>query len=403
MNRLRYLVPALILSALLWAAEPPTLKMRAQTIDAAIQIGYGLAIADVDGDKRDDIILADARQVVWYRAPTWEKFIMVENLTPKDNVCIAARDLDGDGKAEIAVGAEWNPGDTIGSGAVFLLDPPTDRTQRWTARKLPHVPTTHRMHWVRSADGTFGLAVLPLHGRANKNGAGEGVALLRYGWPWQPSSQPEPMWSMASGLHLTHNFDLLPGEDIGAAEGLIVATKEGIRVLNSPAKDTEPLPVNARPAGEVRLGKLPGGAAFIATVEPMHGTELAIYRTGAPALSRSSERAAERTSVDTTLLQGHGLATGDLLGVGSDQVVVGWRGNKPGDKVGIKVYAAASSSGTVWNLAGIIDDNHMACEDLKIADLNGDGRPDIIAAGRATKNVVIYWNETGPARPSSAR
>jgi hypothetical protein len=41
----------------------------------------------------------------------------------------------------------------------------------------------------------------------------------------------------------------------------------------------------------------------------------------------------------------------------------------------------------------------MACEDLKIADLNNDGRPDIIAAGRATKNVIIYWNETvSPAR-----
>jgi hypothetical protein len=26
------------------------------------------------------------------------------------------------------------------------------------------------------------------------------------------------------------------------------------------------------------------------------------------------------------------------------------------------------------------------------ADLNGDGRIDIIAGGRATKNVKIYWN-----------
>ena len=25
-------------------------------------------------------------------------------------------------------------------------------------------------------------------------------------------------------------------------------------------------------------------------------------------------------------------------------------------------------------------------------DLDGDGKPEIIAAGRATKNVVIYWN-----------
>ena len=38
----------------------------------------------------------------------------------------------------------------------------------------------------------------------------------------------------------------------------------------------------------------------------------------------------------------------------------------------------------------------MAAEDLTLEDLNGDGRPEIIAAGRATHNVKIYWNE-GPA------
>lgn len=398
MMSLRCLAPALIFAPLLCAAEMPRLKMRAQTIDTTIQIGYGLAIADVDGDQRNDIILADAKQVVWYRAPNWEKFILVENLTPKDNVCVAARDLDGDGKAEIAVGAEWNPGDTIGSGAVFLLDPPADRTQRWTARKLPHVPTTHRMLWVRSADGTFGLAVLPLHGRGNKNGVGDGVELLRYPWPWRTTSVPEPMWSTAAPHHLTHNFDLLADRNGGAAESLLVATKEGIRALNPPGKSAGATPLNAIAAGEVRRGTLPGGANFIATIEPMHGHELAIYRDPV-----SPQTGTDRTSVDATLTQGHGLATGDLLGLGGDQVVVGWRGNKPGDKVGIKVYAAADATGTVWALAGIVDDNKMAVEDLKIADLNGDGRPDIIAAGRGTKNVVIYWNETEPVKAPGAR
>jgi hypothetical protein len=39
-----------------------------------------------------------------------------------------------------------------------------------------------------------------------------------------------------------------------------------------------------------------------------------------------------------------------------------------------------------------IDRNGMACEDLKLADLNGDGQLDIIAAGRATNNLKVYWN-----------
>ena len=40
-------------------------------------------------------------------------------------------------------------------------------------------------------------------------------------------------------------------------------------------------------------------------------------------------------------------------------------------------------------------------EDLTIAGTwNGDKQPDIVASGRATHNVKIYWNET---RPSAAR
>jgi hypothetical protein len=40
----------------------------------------------------------------------------------------------------------------------------------------------------------------------------------------------------------------------------------------------------------------------------------------------------------------------------------------------------------------------MATEDLMVGDFNGDGRPDIVAAGRSTRNVRIYWNETRTAK-----
>ena len=58
----------LALAATLHAA-PPEPKFRAVTIDDAIQIGYGVAVADVDGDKWPDILLADKKQFVWYRNP----------------------------------------------------------------------------------------------------------------------------------------------------------------------------------------------------------------------------------------------------------------------------------------------------------------------------------------------
>lgn len=48
-----------------------------------------------------------------------------------------------------------------------------------------------------------------------------------------------------------------------------------------------------------------------------------------------------------------------------------------------------------WNADGIrffVDENNMACEDLRVADLDADGRLDIVASGRSTHNLIIYWN-----------
>ena len=48
---------------------------------------------------------------------------------------------------------------------------------------------------------------------------------------------------------------------------------------------------------------------------------------------------------------------------------------------------------TAWRQTRISSDK-VAVEDIKVADLNDDGRIDIVAAARQTKNLVIFFNET---------
>ena len=384
------LIPLLALSAMAHAAMPaaPPAKFRAMTVDANLGIGYGIAISDVDGDGKSDIVLADAKSTAWYRNPGWETYLLSGSLSEKDHVCIAACDTNADGKADIAVGGEWNPSDTVKSGAVFALYPPDDRTQLWQSAKLHHEPTVHRMNWVRGAGGRHFLAVLPLHGLNNKNGEGEGIRFLGY----HPSKDPATAWDtflIHAGFHLAHNFQpvvWIPGD---ADESLLVAEKQGVHLLDQAAGSWNATRLTDHGCGEVQIGRTPDGQRFIATVEPMHGHQVAIYPVRENAF-------ATRFVVDDTLNQGHALVTGDFLGTGSDQVIAGWREpTKDGGKVGIRLYIPTTADGGKWQLHATVDDNTMACEDLKAADLNNDGKLDLIAAGRATKNLVIYWNETG--------
>lgn len=360
----------------------PAFGFEQQTIDDAIKVGYGLAIGDVDGDGKDDILLADAKEIVWYQNPSWKKHLIAKNLTLNDNVCIAARDLDGDGKVEIAVGANWNPGNTVDekkSGSVHFLVRPEDPTTRWGSVRLPNEPTVHRMHWAKDGDGNASLVVLPLHGRGNKGGAGENnVKIYAYNIPLNDPS----LWRrtlLDESLHVTHNFDITHGENgdtlhIGGKEGVVeIAWKDG--AWNAAKL---PLPDWDKGAGEVR--SLSGDTDLIATVEPFHGNALVTYE-------KNVAGEWKRSVLSEALSQGHALAIADVGGDEAAEIVVGWRGADKDKKLGIKVYTRADDGWTAEHI-----DEKIACEDLKIADLDGDGKREIIAAGRATKNVVIYWN-----------
>jgi hypothetical protein len=245
------------------------------------------------------------------------------------------------------------------------------------------------MKWVQVSRRQYQLLVVPLHGRGNQNGRGAGVNILAYSVP----KNPQGPWSyqlVDSSLHMTHNAEVIEGREgtqlwLGSREGIKRVTYENGRWTTPSA---QPWVEYGFGAGEVRRGYLPNKTPFATAVEPMHGSLLTVYKPG---------DTNSRKLLKESMNQGHALACTDLLGLGYSQIVVGWRNPDADGKVGIRMFVPTDEAGTAWQ-EYTVDDNTMACEDLLVADLNNDGKPDIIAAGRDTHNLIVYWNKSERAK-----
>ena len=103
------------------------MRFRAQEIQRDFGVVYAVLAVDMNQDRKPDIVAINPAQAVWYENPTWEKRVVMDGATKKDNVCVAAHDVDGDGHVDLALGADWQPTNTSGGG-----------TLQWVGREAGH-------------------------------------------------------------------------------------------------------------------------------------------------------------------------------------------------------------------------------------------------------------------------
>jgi hypothetical protein len=366
------------------ACPAAELKFERVMIDDNFPGAYQVEVADVNGDKKPDVVAVGGGTCAWYENPSWRKRLVS---TPKQTpgiISSATIDLDGDGKAEIAIAYEFAMNEPK-KGKLLLARQVPDG---WSYTPVADVGSIHRLRWGDlNGDGKPELIVAPIFGRSATPPVFDQAPAVVFAHLTGGSADPSLWKTVFKGsAPVLHAIDVLDLDGDGRSE-VLGASNFGVTLFASWTEDkiiehpplTPGAPGTAPKKGssEVHIGRLKDGRRFLATVEPWHGTEVAVCLSDGP----DPWKYGPRTVIDATLKDGHALWVADVDGDGDDELFAGYRGK------GTSVLAF-DFNGTSWDRT-VVDDQ-VAAQDLRGGDLDGDGTPDVVAVGGSTRNVVWY-------------
>jgi hypothetical protein len=287
-------------------------------------------------------------------------------------------------------------------GNLWWATPAASWDAEWRLDAIGKIPTSHRLRWANlDGSGRLALVDVPI--------LGAGAVAPDYKVPapltWfempervlgsrAPAKDAEAAeWQahlIDQALTVVHGINILDWDGDGRDE-ILTASFEGVHLFHSAGRGVEMTWTRTqlaagdqqstpkRGSSEIGVGKV-GGKRFLATIEPWHGDQVVVYTVA------GSGEPWNRHVIDPDFHEGHALACADLDGDGNDEIVAGYRG--PGTS--LYAYYAADASGRNWERQLL--DSEMAASCVVIADVNGDGRLDVVAIGGSTANVKWYQN-----------
>jgi hypothetical protein len=362
-------------------------------IDQDLPAAYQVEVADVNGDKRPDIVALGGSTCAWYENPTWRKRIVSSGKQTPGIISTATADLDGDGQAEIAIAYDFAMNEpTRGKLALAVQGGRAD--DAWKLVPIADVGSIHRLRWGDlDGDTKLDLVVAPIFGpRARPPAYDDEAKIVAF----QPDGDPKAgTWHTHPVIahRVIHAIEVRPLPATQGRAVVLTADNEGVSIVGeglitegaSFTLTTRNLVAGARGAApergcsEIHLGRLRGDRHFLATIEPWHGSEVVVW----PETEPGSFKFGARTVLDATLADGHALWVADVDGDGDDEVFAGHRGKDHR----VSMYDRDPATGR-WTRTVL--DRDIAAQDLRGGDLDGDGRPDVVAVGGATHNVVWY-------------
>lgn len=359
-----------LLALPLFAAAPPA-AFTAHTLASDLRGGYQVVAADLNHDGRPDLIAlaSGLKELIWFENPGWQRHVLATGVNRMIN-CVVAGD-------EVVLAMEFANEAKNSPGVVGVLKPGADVTQPWNFTEIDRIPTSHRLRLAHPGGGRTIVINSALTAANTGSPDFRGATPLVYYVPgeWK-RREIGTIEGLVHGIFVTDwNHDKNDDILVAGFSGIqwFQPKKDGTWSMSLVAKG-DPAPWPKSGSSDVTIGHV-GKQRFMAAIEPWHGSQVAVY-------TEQKGQWARRV-IDTTLVDGHTIQSGDFNRDGSDEIVAGFRGAPR------SVYLYSASGGE-WTRT-VLDDGGMGAAACVVVDLNGDKRPDIACID----GTRLKWYENG--------
>jgi hypothetical protein len=387
-----------IVASIAGAPSPSPVEFRPHDIEPKFPGGYAVQAVDVNNDGRPDVIGVSQRvpEVAWYENPAWERHVLVDGLAGVVN--FAAADLDGDGIPEIAFESAFAMSPAASEGIVWVARHDGDPRRKWTVQQIDRFPTSHHVAWADiDGDGKKELINAPLVGPKSAAPTYDQdkapIFFYRQG-DWKRQTITNDVNGI---IHRTRAV----AWDGNGRDQILATSFDGITLYRACGRGTDVKWEAQLLSPGHNTDKAPRLGTSDVGVGRMNGKRFlaAVEPWHGNEIVMYTDRGGrwERRVIFNSLTEGHEVAVADLNGDGRDDIVAGDRSSR---SPAVHVMYAPGDPDAEWHHQ-VLDQGMIAASGCVAADLSGDRRIDIVCIGASTANLKWYEN-AGPVAPTSA-